>query len=397
MTTSIQKDALLSQFSVLAYESKESLNNPANLPSGWVLVADEVASPFAAFAFRNETTGEVVVAYRGTDGLSDLAADTGILIGGWDTQFQRGMDFLARLRSNTNVFPDGYDPSKLLVTGHSLGGAIAQVVAQAYGLDGSTIDPGAAQRIAQTPEFQAAALAAGLPANGLGIAGSFTNHLVAGSIVSGGTGPHLGDVSYIPSLGFTGEQAITAFLIGMVNPVAGIAYAIGTDQFSNKHSSEQVSQAVQLMAGAADAGTVGSNGLILAPKVTGWNSDPTTGESTPIYSQTEFEIRNKAGELLSMVEFSGSGSERQFKVFDAMTGELKSTTTLSPSGAVTVQPVRGDSVVITYLPESQTNLDGSVTTIYRMPDGSIVSTSQTTIYEDGSTSETVRVASRMIR
>lgn len=280
MTTSIQKDALLSQFSVLAYESKESLNNPANLPSGWVLVADEVASPFAAFAFRNETTGEVVVAYRGTDGLSDLAADTGILIGGWDTQFQRGMDFLARLRSNTNVFPDGYDPSKLLVTGHSLGGAIAQVVAQAYGLDGSTIDPGAAQRIAQTPEFQAAALAAGLPANGLGIAGSFTNHLVAGSIVSGGTGPHLGDVSYIPSLGFTGEQAITAFLIGMVNPVAGIAYAIGTDQFSNKHSSEQVSQAVQLMAGAADAGTVGSNGLILAPKVTGWNSDPTTGESS---------------------------------------------------------------------------------------------------------------------
>lgn len=390
MTTSIQKDALLSQLSVLAYESKAYLNNSANLPAGWTLVADKVEPPFAAFAFRNDTTGEVVVAYRGTDGLSDLSADTGILSGKWDAQFQQGMDFLAGLRNNRDVFPGGYDPSKLLVTGHSLGGAIAQVVAQAYGLDGSTIDPGAAQRIVQTPEFQAAALAAGLPANGLGIAGSFTNHLVAGSIVSGGTGPHLGDVSYIPSLGFTGEQAITAFLIGMINPVAGIAYAIGTDQFSNKHSSEQVSQAVQLMAGAADAGTVSSNGLILAPKVTGWSSDPTTGESTPIYSQTEFEIRNKAGELLSMVEFSGSGSERQFKVFDATTGELKSTTTLSPSGAVTVQPVRGDSVVVTYLPESHTNLDGSVTTIYRMPDGSIVSTSQTTIYEDGSTSETVR-------
>lgn len=43
MTTSIQKDALLAQFSVLAYESKDYLNNPANLPSGWKLVDMEAA------------------------------------------------------------------------------------------------------------------------------------------------------------------------------------------------------------------------------------------------------------------------------------------------------------------------------------------------------------------
>lgn len=391
MTTSIQKDALLSQFSVLAYNDKTFLENSANLPSGWKFVAGEINGPFAAFAFKNEASGEVIVAYRGTDGLNDFAADSKILAGGWDTQFQQGMDFLAQLRSNTRAFPEGYDPSKLLVSGRSLGGAIAQVVAQAYGLDGSTIDPGAAQRIVQTPEFQAAVLAAGLPENGFGIANTFSNHLVVGSTVSGGTGPHLGSVSYIPSLNFTGDQALTTFLIGMVNPVAGIAYAIGMDQFSNKHSSEQVSQAIQLMAGAADAGTVGSNALVLTPKIIGWHNIPETGESTPFYSQTEFEIRNKAGDLQSTVTFSGRGSERQFEVFDAA-GELKSTTTLSPSGAVTIQPVRGDSIVVNNFSESQTSQDVSVTTIYRTSDGNVISTGTTTIYEDGSTNETVRYA-----
>ncbi|MFZ5510307.1 MAG: hypothetical protein ACOZCP_09645, partial [Pseudomonadota bacterium] len=391
MTTSIQKDALLSQFATLAYKEEAYLNNPTNLPSGWQLVDFEVNGPFAAFAFKNETTGEVIVAYRGTDGLSDLAADTGILTGKWDPQFQQGMDFLGRVRSNTDLFPRGYDPSKLLVTGHSLGGAIAQVVAQAYGLDGSTIDPGAAARVVATPEFQAAAMAAGLPAEGLGAASSFTNHLVVGSVVSGGTGPHVGQVSYVPSLNFSSEQAITAFLIGLVNPVAGFAYAIGTDQFSNKHSSEQISQAIQLMAGAGDAGSVGSEPFVLTPKVERWEIDPVSGESKPVYSQTEFEVRTKAGELQSTVKFTGSGTDRQFEVFDA-SGDLKSTTTLSPSGAITVQPVRGDTITIAYLPESHTNLDGTVTLIYRTPDGSVVSTSTTTVYEDGSTSETIRYA-----
>lgn len=48
MTTSLQKDALLSQFSVLAYKDRDFLNDPGNLPSGWALKVDSVSSPFAA-------------------------------------------------------------------------------------------------------------------------------------------------------------------------------------------------------------------------------------------------------------------------------------------------------------------------------------------------------------
>src|SRR5574338_185909 len=351
MTTSVQKDALLSQFAALAYRDKDYLDNQSNLPPGWKLVDSEVNGPFAGFAFQNEATGEVIVAYRGTDGLDDGGADAGIALGNWNTQFKQGIDFLKRVRDDVDLFPS-YDSSKLLVTGHSLGGAIAQVVAQVYGLDGSTIDPGAAESLTKTPEFQAAALAAVSSAKGLGIADSFTNYLVVNSLVSGATGPHLGKESYLPSLTLSGEQALTAFLIGVLNPVAGFAYAVVTDQFSNKHSSEQMSQALELLAGAVDAGSIGSDALVLSRKIIDWEpTDPITGQTKPIYSQDELEIRNQAGELLSIVKFSGSGAERQFQVFDATTGELKSTTTLSSSGAVTVKPVTGDSVTVSYATE----------------------------------------------
>ena len=362
MTTSIQKDALLSQFSVLAYKSADFLSDPANLPIGWSMkLANDKSPPFAAFAFKNDTTGEVIIAYRGTDGIKDASADAAILAGTWDSQFKQGLDFAKSVRDNQSIFPDGPETSKIFVTGHSLGGAIAQIVAYAFGFDGSTIDPGAAARIVQTRGFLDSTAELSLSPANFGLAASFTNYLVAGSIISGGTGDHLGLKSSLPSLTFSGEQALKSFLIGMVNPVAGIAYAIGTDQGGNKHSSEQVSQALNLLAGNQNNtnGTVGI--LILTPKIIGTIINNQTGEITNRYSQTEFEIKDTNGVLLSTVKFSGSGATRQIEEFNVDT-TLKSTTTITPTGTVTVQPVIGGTTEVSYLPILASNQDELITT-----------------------------------
>lgn len=44
------------------------------VPMGWTLLTTTASAStgFAAMAVRNEITGEIVVAYRGTDGLKDL-------------------------------------------------------------------------------------------------------------------------------------------------------------------------------------------------------------------------------------------------------------------------------------------------------------------------------------
>lgn len=136
MAASIQQDALLAQFSVLAYRDREFLSNSANLPIGWRMALDDAQTPpFAAFAFKNDSTGQVIIAYRGTDGLKDLAADAAIFAGRWDPQFQKALDFAQAVRQNREIFPFGAEGASLLTTGHSLGGAHAQIVAQPFGID----------------------------------------------------------------------------------------------------------------------------------------------------------------------------------------------------------------------------------------------------------------------
>lgn len=135
MTTSLAKDALLANFATLAYREPEQLEVPGALPDGWVKVKQEVddATGFAAYAFRNTTTGEVVIAYRGTDGVNDVTGpDVAILGGNWHPQFNQAMTFAKQVTGDLKIVPEQVDPRTVInVTGHSLGGAEAQIVSQA--------------------------------------------------------------------------------------------------------------------------------------------------------------------------------------------------------------------------------------------------------------------------
>ena len=88
MTTNINRDAQLSTIANAAYLDKP----PQSIAIGgvtWERVAqsNSTTSGFYGVAYRNPQTNEIAVAYRGTDGMSDLKADTTFANGGWNQQF----------------------------------------------------------------------------------------------------------------------------------------------------------------------------------------------------------------------------------------------------------------------------------------------------------------------
>lgn len=90
---------------------------------GFTQVAETSANNgFAAKAFVKDDV--VVVAFRGSDDMADLAIDHKMLNGQLPDQFQNAQDFLAQMQAK---YPD----AKFVVTGHSLGGSLAELTASA--------------------------------------------------------------------------------------------------------------------------------------------------------------------------------------------------------------------------------------------------------------------------
>ncbi|MCI0764344.1 lipase [Bacillus sp. TL12] len=108
---------------------------------------------FAAYAFKDKTTGEIVITYVGTEDGTDVVTDAEIgghnitnankvALGNWEQdlavkQYDQGDSFYMRMRHE--------NPSaKISVTGHSLGGGIADTVAlrhQEDNIEALTLNP----------------------------------------------------------------------------------------------------------------------------------------------------------------------------------------------------------------------------------------------------------------
>jgi len=94
-------------------------------PLGWELLLpalNDSNTGFSARAFRNVLTGEVVVSYRGSDDRKDW---TGSNV---DLFFQQKPETLQLAVKFYNEVKDTFGGTPI-VTGHSLGGALAQLVA----------------------------------------------------------------------------------------------------------------------------------------------------------------------------------------------------------------------------------------------------------------------------
>ncbi|WP_082159165.1 Mbeg1-like protein [Chromobacterium sp. LK11] len=244
MTSSVRNDALLGEFSKLAYKDEEiivkALASDPKFENWEINLGPKVEGSFAAVSFRNKKDDRIVIAYRGTDDLGDVSgADLNIARGRYDEQFRQGMDFAQQVKKEAG------ENAKILVTGHSLGGAIAQAVSQSFGFDGATIDPAAAGGVIKTQQYKEKNKSMGLPAAGKGMPKTFKNYVVDGSAVSGLTGPHLGSKTTLPKAEMTWKQRIPGAIVG---GLTGQLVSAAIDQVENRHSSDHVSEQLNILA-----------------------------------------------------------------------------------------------------------------------------------------------------
>lgn len=122
----------------LALLSKEAYNVGAQRSMGDWRVLKGLTDDNST-VYKNETTGEVVIAYRGTDPTrkGDLAADALIATGLQGTS-QRFKEAEKKYKLVKTSFPN----AKVTVTGHSLGGAQAMHVNRRFKVEAEVYNPG---------------------------------------------------------------------------------------------------------------------------------------------------------------------------------------------------------------------------------------------------------------
>ena len=112
-------------------QMSSAVYQPAGAPDGWTRLS--ISSPqndvgYYASAFRNDSTGEIVIANRGTEpfhsaaGSIDWQANMAMAANKLPSQYQFAKDFVRQLElANVGV--------PVTITGHSLGGSLAQLSA----------------------------------------------------------------------------------------------------------------------------------------------------------------------------------------------------------------------------------------------------------------------------
>ena len=131
--------------------------------------------------YQRVDTGEIVVAHRGTEqGLLDGAVtDGGMVLNRSNAQAKDALALTQRAMGYARDMGDYYDGiPPVTVTGHSLGGTLAQISAHHYGLKGETFNA-----------YGAASLGYRIPEGG----SDMLNHVMANDPVSAAS-PHYGQV-----------------------------------------------------------------------------------------------------------------------------------------------------------------------------------------------------------
>lgn len=175
-------------YALLAQDSYHDpvLNKPKELGGVKYEAIDVANNPltgFQATAYRRMDTGEVIIAYRGTEfdrePVQDGGVDAGMVLTGLNLQRGDSEAFTQRVLERAKLEADlHHRPMQVTVTGHSLGGTLAELNASKFGLHGETFNA-----------YGAAGLREGVPEGGTQV----IDHVRAGDVVSAAS-PHFGEV-----------------------------------------------------------------------------------------------------------------------------------------------------------------------------------------------------------
>ncbi|MDT8388715.1 MAG: calcium-binding protein [Thiogranum sp.] len=166
------------------------------VPQGWELVQPSnptLTSGFFAQALRKTGTNEIVLVFRGTEGasdLGDLAADLALTLDSDHPQFLDALEFGLRVKQQVDQLSLSLSGTEfnVTVTGHSLGGGLAQLTADVFGWGGMTFEAPGVGQLTDNSAFDDFLVTNGLS---FGQVGDLTNYVVSNSLISS-VGIHIG-------------------------------------------------------------------------------------------------------------------------------------------------------------------------------------------------------------
>ena len=154
MTTTIEYALLAGD----SYYDTRTDKNRFSLPQNWSVLSrapSDATTGFEASVFQNGT--EIVISFAGTyanpNSLStnpDMQADLAMGLGMWSAQLGQAADYYLPIKNNPL-----YQGAHITLTGHSLGGGLAALIAVFFGETAVTFDQAP---FAETAKFQAQAL-----------------------------------------------------------------------------------------------------------------------------------------------------------------------------------------------------------------------------------------------
>jgi hypothetical protein len=190
-------------------------------------VLDQTSDPVTGYqgvAYRRDDTGEVVIAHRGTEQIirDGVLTDGGMVFAGTNLQTHDAMAFTQRvIEEAKRKSEERNQPLNVTVTGHSLGGTLAEITAYKYGLHGETFNA-----------YGAAGLMQGIPEGGSQV----IDHVRATDVVSAAS-RHFGtvriyavqeDIDHLQKAGYRDDGG----LLSLRNPLKAVDLgAHGIDNF----------------------------------------------------------------------------------------------------------------------------------------------------------------------